>query len=61
MRLRGISREFVEEAIRKPNQIVNSRFGRKIALRHYQYRTLKIIFEENEEIVVITAYWTRRG
>ncbi len=46
MKLRGITSELAEEAIRKPNQIVSSRFGRKIALRHYQYWTLKVIFKE---------------
>jgi hypothetical protein len=60
---RGISEEWIKEAINSPMQIVEGYGGRKVAHRIYiiedKEYLLRVIYEEKEDIhVVVTAYLT---
>jgi uncharacterized protein DUF4258 len=57
---RRITRELIEETINHPDQVFKGRFNRMVTLRHKEEKTLKVIFEENSEIHIVTAYWIRR-
>ncbi len=50
----------VEEAINHPDQVLKGRFYRMVTLRHWEEKTLKVVFEENSEVLIVTAYWIRR-
>ena len=63
---RGISREWVEETIRTPDQAVEGYGGRMVAQRLYRIRDkkmlLRVVFDETDEkYVVVTAYLTSAG
>ncbi len=50
----------VEEAINHPDQALTGRFNRMVALKHRQEKTLKVVYEGNKEVLIVTAYWVRR-
>ncbi len=60
MKLRKITKPIVEEALANPDTTVAGRMNRRIALKRHGDKWLKVIFEQGEDIKVITAYWTRR-
>lgn len=61
MRQRGVARRQVKETVEKPENVFAGRLGKKVAFKRYGDRFLKVIYgEEDKEIVVVTAYWTRR-
>jgi len=58
---RTISRSNVEKTIRNPDFSFVTRLGRVAALKKYDNKFLKVIYEKsNNKITVITVYWTRR-
>jgi hypothetical protein len=61
MRLRKITKPIVEEALANPDKVVAGKLNRRIALKRNEGKWIKVIFEEGEDITVITAYWTRRN
>jgi len=50
----------VKDAIAKPDKVMIGRLNRRIVLKRYEDKWIKVIFEQGEELTVITAYWTRR-
>lgn len=60
MKTRKITRRIVEEALTNPDRVVGGRSNRKIALKRYDDRWIKVIFEEGKDVTVITVYWARR-
>lgn len=61
MRHRKISRASVEDAIQNPDLSFILRIGRLAALKKYDDKFLKVIYEKsNDKITVVTVYWTRR-
>jgi len=60
MRFRHITKSIVEEALTNPDKILVSKLNRRIALKRQRDRWIKVIFEGEKEVIVITAYWTRR-
>jgi len=61
MRYRKILKSEVEDAIRNSDFSFVMRFGRLAALKKYNNKFLKVIYEKsNDKITVITVYWTRR-
>lgn len=60
MKERRISKESIEKAIRKPDVVSATRFGRKIARKLIRNKLLKIVYEEeNDNYTIITAYYTQ--
>jgi len=59
LRERGISTELVIEAIRNPDKI-DSENERKIAQKLNDGKLLRVIYEEDEAIVVVSAYMTSK-
>jgi len=60
MKLRKITRPLVKDALAKPDKVMIGRLNRRIVLKRYEDKWIKVIFEQGEELTVITAYWTRR-
>ena len=61
MKHRCILKSEVEETVFHPNFTIPSRFDRFIAVKKYDDKYLKAIYEKsNDKITVITVYWTRR-
>jgi hypothetical protein len=57
----GVTKERVLEIIGNPEKIVYGRYGRRIAQGLLTSELmLRIVYEENEEILVITVYPCRR-
>lgn len=60
---RGIAKEWIEDAVTNPAQVVDGYGGRKVAhkrllIDNKEY-LLRVIYEETEEIyIIITAYIT---
>ena len=60
---RGISRDWVVETIRTPDQVVEGYGGRAVAQRRYRVRAkdmlLRVVYDETEQkYIVVTAYLT---
>ena len=61
MRHRRISKASVEDTIQNPDFGFTTRLGRLAALKKYEDKFLKVIYEKsNDKITVVTVYWTRR-
>ena len=60
MNFRKISKREVEEAISQPYFTVPSRLGRTIVVEKKGDKYLKVIYDSNDKITVVTVYWTRR-
>ena len=60
MRRYKISREIVISCIRKPDEVVSSYGGRLIAHKFRGRYVLRVVYEEDTLITVITVYWARR-
>lgn len=60
MKLRKITKIIIEDALANPDKITTGRTNRRIAWKRHGDKWIKVIFEQGEEITVITAYWTRR-
>jgi hypothetical protein len=57
----SVTKEKVLEIVRNPNRIVHGRYGRKIAQGLLTSELmLRIVYEEDEEILIITVYPCRR-
>ncbi len=55
---RRISKRIIENAIRHPDAIINSRAGTRIAHKLIRDRLLRIVYRvEKERYVVITVYY----
>jgi len=58
---RIISKSNVEKTVRNPDFSFVTRLGRVAALKKYDDKFLKVVYEKsNNKITVITVYWTRR-
>lgn len=60
MKLRKITKPIVEEALANPDKLVMGKMNRRIALKRHKNKWIKVIFEQAEELTIITAYWIRR-
>jgi hypothetical protein len=61
MKQRRISKTQVEDTIVNPDFSSITRLGRRIRLKRYDNKFLKVIYEEsNDKITVVTVYWTER-
>jgi hypothetical protein len=57
---RRISKENIERALREPDDVLSTKFGRKIAQKLMRSKLLRIMYEEeNGNFVIITAYYTQ--
>ncbi|MGC8912271.1 MAG: DUF4258 domain-containing protein [Nitrososphaeria archaeon] len=56
----GLEEETVVKALRAPDYIVEGAFGRKIAHKSMDDLILRVIYEDNEEIIVVTVYPARK-
>ena len=53
---RGITDEEIEQTLENPNYTILHE-GRKVAVKHFKERTLKVIYiEEEKYIKIITVY-----
>jgi len=60
MNKRGISKDAVLKTLKSPKEVVNGRYGRKIAQMTFGKYLIRVIFEEHEDhILVITIYLTK--
>ncbi len=62
---RDLSRALVEEVLRKPDQIIEGQFGRKIAQRVIRQGKVPWLFrvvyvQEGDKLVVVTVYRTTK-
>jgi hypothetical protein len=61
MKQRRISKAHVEDTIGNPDFSFVTRLGRSVALKKYDNKFLKVIYERsNDKITVVTVYWTER-
>jgi hypothetical protein len=57
---RRISKESVEKAIKDPDDVSDTKFGRKVARKLVRNKLLRIVYEEdNGSYIIITAYYTQ--
>lgn len=60
-RKKGVTREVVEEVLRKPEQVVAGDLNTLVAQRRWQGGLLRVPFVEVQEgRKVLTVYWTSR-
>ena len=50
----------ITQAIRKPDEVVKGHHGRKIAHKLMNDYVLRVIYDENDIVTVVTAYPARR-
>jgi hypothetical protein len=61
MRHRRISRASVIDTVQNPDFSFITRLGGSAAMKKYDDRFLKVIYEKsNDKITVVTVYWSRR-
>jgi hypothetical protein len=61
MRYRRISKGSVIHTVQNPDFSFRRRLGRSAALKKYDNKFLKVIYEKsNDKITVVTVYWSRR-
>jgi hypothetical protein len=60
MRFSHIAKSIVVEALANPDKILAGKLNRGIALKKHKDRWIKVIFEGETEVIMNTAYWTRR-
>jgi len=64
LRERNIDRQLVEETLENPGQVISAGKNRKIAQSIYEREgrefLLRVVFSEEADPGVITAYWTSR-
>lgn len=56
----GISEEDVVECIMKPDEVLSGYRGRKIAHEYMDRHMLRVVYEEDDLITVITVYLAKR-
>ena len=56
----GLDEEVVIEALREPDKVLVGRRGRKIAHRFKNRYVLRVVYEEDDAITVITVYPARQ-
>ena len=56
----GLSRNLVIEALTKPDEVIKGHHRRKIAHKFKNNYVIRVIYEENDFIMVITVYPARR-
>lgn len=58
---RQITKQAVKATIVRPDYSLPTRFERTIVMQVIDGRNLKVVFvNENNDILVLTAYWTQR-
>jgi len=59
---RRISNHVVEDVVVNPEQITDSRRGRKIAQKTVGNRLLRVVYKEAEKVyIIVTVYFARIG
>lgn len=59
---RGFDKKLIEDIVNNPENVVNSRFNRKIAVKTIGNKILLVIYEQNRHVyIIITAYYIRKG
>jgi len=56
----GIGEDFVIHALREPDYVVAGHRGRKIAHKFMNNLVLRVVYEEDDTMVVVTVYPARR-
>ena len=58
MEMRRIKKGWVEEAITKPESVIDVKYGRKQAVKRIKGEEMSVIYvEKGDHFVVITAFW----
>lgn len=58
LKFRNITKSLVDKCVRKPDQVISTREGKKIYLKDFGNNYLKtIVAEEEKYIVIVTVYW----
>ena len=57
---RNIARETIEELLDKPDYILKSKLGRRIAIKRIGDKYLKVVYVTEGDIIVLTALWLTR-
>ncbi|OFW43324.1 MAG: hypothetical protein A3J28_13075 [Acidobacteria bacterium RIFCSPLOWO2_12_FULL_60_22] len=57
---RGIQKAWVEEAIRKPSNLLDAKYGKKQAIKKINSEEISVIYaKEGDNVIVITVFWGR--
>ena len=60
MAKRGILKSWVEETIRKPDQVFAVRYGKKQAVKKINHEEISVVYvKEGDNWIVITVFWGR--
>jgi hypothetical protein len=55
---RGIKKEWIEEAIKNPDEIKKGRENKRIVVKAINKKKINVVYAvENESYIVITTYW----
>ena len=57
---RGIEKVWVEEAIKRPDEVIGVRYGRKQAIKKINDKEISFVYaKEGRNFIVITVFWGR--
>jgi hypothetical protein len=56
-----ISKDEVSVCVRNPDRVLDGYKGRKIAQRSRNSHLVRVIYEENELIIIVTVYLARKA
>ncbi len=57
---RKLNKKIIEDIIKNPEKVIDSKFGRKIAQRTVEDKMLRVIYEQKDNVyIIITAYYTK--
>ena len=57
---RKLSKKVIEDAVKNPDQILDGKFGRKIAQKIISKKLLRVIYEQEGNVyIIVTAYYTK--
>jgi len=55
-----VGEDFVFHALREPDYVVTGRHGRKIAHKFMNDLVLRVVYEEDDAMIMVTVYSARR-
>jgi transcriptional regulator NrdR family protein len=57
---RKLSKKVIEDVVKNPEKVIDSRFRRKIAQKAIAGKLLRVIYEQKDNVyIIVTAYYTK--
>lgn len=57
---RKLNKSIIEDVVKYPEKVLESKFGRKIAQKVVSNKLLRVIYEQKDNVyIIVTAYYTK--